>query len=126
MAFKDLHKLKKVVVVEKEFISVPHLVVGKDIFSLSIYKSLQEKYSPENVRLLSQDTVLKSDLFPKGPGTLRGEANQKMVQELYPKAVSFVGEDLAIFYKDMTWKSFGGRSKSEALKFNEEFAGQSF
>lgn len=121
MAFKDLHKLKKVVVVEKEFISVPHLVVGKDIFSLSIYKLLQEKYGPENVRLLSEDTILKSDLFPKGPGTLRGEANQKIVQELYPKAVSFVGEDLAMFYKDMTWKSFGGRSKSEALKFNEEF-----
>ncbi len=121
MAFKDLHKLKKVVVVEKEFIEVPHLVVGKDIFALSIYKSLQEKYGKEKVRLLSEDAILKSDLLPKGPSTLRGEVNQRIVQELYPQAVTIVGTEPAMFYKDMAWKSFGGRSKPEALKFNEEF-----
>ncbi|MGZ3809407.1 MAG: hypothetical protein ACXVCE_15085 [Bacteriovorax sp.] len=120
MAFKDLHKLKKVVVLEKEFIETTHLVVGKDIFALSIYKKLQEKYGSENVRLLSEDAILKSDLLPKGPSTLRGEANQKIVKELYPEAVMYEGSDPAMFYKDMTWKSFGGRSKSEALKFNEE------
>ncbi len=121
MAFKDLHKLKKVVVVEKEFIEVPHLVVGKDIFALSIYKSLQEKYGKENVRLLSEDAILKSDLLPKGPSTIRGETNQKVVQQICPEAVSAVGSEVAMFYKDMAWKSFGGRSKPEALKFNEEF-----
>lgn len=121
MAFKDLHKLKKVVVVEKEFIEVPHLVVGKDIFALSIYNELKKKYGAEKVRLLSEDAILKSDLLPKGPSTLRGETNQKIIRELYPQAVSFVGTEPAMFYKDMTWKNFGGRSKPEALKFNEEF-----
>ena len=121
MGFRELHKLKKVIVVEKENIKVQHLVVGKDIFALSIYKSLKEKYGPEKVRLLSEDPILKSDLLPKGPSTVRGESNQKIVQELYPEAVGAVGVAQAMFYKDMTWKSFGGRSKSEALKFNEEF-----
>jgi hypothetical protein len=121
MAFKDIHKLKKVVVVEKEFIDVPHLVVGKDIFAINLYKELQQKYGPEKVRLLSEDEILKSDLLPKGPSTLRGEANQSLVKNLYPEAVISEGHDLAMFYKDMAWKSFGGRSKSEALKFNEEF-----
>ncbi len=121
MAFKDIHKLKKVVVLEKEFIEVPYLVVGKDIFALSIYKRLQEKHGKENVRLLSEDAILKSDLWPKGPSSIRGEVNQKIVQALYPQAVRAVGTEPALFYKDMTWKSFGGRSKSEALKFNEEF-----
>lgn len=121
MAFKDIHKLKKIVEVQKEYIQVPHLVVGKDIFALSIYKALQEKYGKENVRLLSEDALLKSDLTPKGPSTIRGASNQKIIQELYPEAVISVGTDQAMFYKDMTWKSFGGRSKSEALKFNEEF-----
>jgi hypothetical protein len=121
MAFKDLHKLKKVVVVEKENISAPHLVVGKDIFALSIYKALQEKYGKEQVRLLSEDTILKSDLLPKGPSTVRGESNQKIIKEIYPEAVGEIGAGVALFYKDMTWKSFGGRSKPEALKFNEEF-----
>lgn len=121
MAFKDLHKLKKIVEIQKEYIQVPHLVVGKDIFALSIYKALQAKYGREQVRLLSEDALLKSDLAPKGPSTLRGASNQKIIQELYPQAVVSVGTEPAMFYKDMTWKSFGGRSKSEALKFNEEF-----
>jgi hypothetical protein len=121
MAFKDLHKLKKIVEVQKEFIKIPHLVVGKDIFALSLYISLQQKYGKENVRLLSEDAILKSDLLPKGPSTLRGEINQKIIQDLYPEAVSLVGTSPAMFYKDMTWKGFGGRSKSEALKFNEGF-----
>jgi hypothetical protein len=121
MAFKDLHKLKKVVVVEKEFIKAPHLVVGKDIFALSIYKALQEKYGKDQVRLLSEGAILKSDLLPKGPSSIRGESNQKIIQELYPQAIGEIGASVALFYKDMTWKSFGGRSKPEALKFNEEF-----
>ena len=83
MGFRELHKLKKVIVVEKENIKVQHLVVGKDIFALSIYKSLKEKYGPEKVRLLSEDPILKSDLLPKGPSTVRGESNQKIVQELH-------------------------------------------
>lgn len=121
MAFKDLHKLKKIVEVQKEFIQIPHLVVGKDIFALSIYKALTEKYGKDKVRLLSEDAILKSDLLPKGPSTLRGPANQQIIQNLYPEAVIDAGTEQAMFYKDMTWKSFGGRSKSEALKFNEEF-----
>ena len=121
MAFKDLHKLKKVIVVEKEFIKTSHLVVGKDIFALSVYKKLQDKYGPENVRLLSEDAILKSDLMPKGPSSLRGQYNQQILRELYPSAIRETGSEQALFYKDMAWKSFGGRSKSEALKFNEEF-----
>jgi hypothetical protein len=121
MAFKDLHKLKKVIVVEKEFIVVPHLVIGKDIFALSIYKSLQEKYGRENVRLLSEDAILKSDLLPKGPSTIRGEENKKVIQGLFPDAIKPISDEAAMFYKDMAWKHFGGRSKPEALKFNEEF-----
>jgi len=121
MAFKDLHKLKKVAVIEKEFIEVSHLVVGKDIFALSLYTSLQAKYGANHVRLLSEDAILKSDLLPKGPSTVRGEANQKIIQEFYPQAVGYVGSTPAMFYKDMGWRNFGGRSKPEALKFNEEF-----
>jgi len=121
MAFKDLHKLKKIVVVEKELIQTTHLVVGKDIFALTTYKALQEKYGKEQVRLLSEDVILKSDLLPKGPSSVRGENNQKIFQDLFPDAIGETGSEMALFYKDMTWKSFGGRSKSEALKFNEEF-----
>lgn len=121
MAFKDLHKLKKINVVAKETIHVAHLVVGKDIFALSKYASLVSEFGEESVRLLSQDPILSADLYSKGPSTLRGESNINVFKALYPEAVAFEHAENAMFYKDMTWKSFGGRSKSEVLKYEEEF-----
>ena len=121
MAFKDIHKLKKIDVVQKENIQVDHLVVGKDLFALSLYNKLVNLYGSSNVRLLSEDEVLESDLLPKGPGTIRGEANREVFKSLYPELEFEAGQVNALFYKDMQWKSFFGRSKSEALKFNEEF-----
>lgn len=121
MAFKDIHKLKKIDVVQKETIETNHLVIGKDIFALSLYNKLKNIHGAENVRLLSEDKILASDLLTKGPGTIRGETNRNIFKALYPEMNFEAGEQNALFYKDMTWKSFGGRSKSEALKFNEEF-----
>jgi hypothetical protein len=121
VAFKDIHKLKKIDVVQKETIETSHLVIGKDIFALSLYNKLKNIHGAENVRLLSEDKILASDLQTKGPGTIRGETNKNIFKALYPDMNFEAGEQNALFYKDMTWKSFGGRSKPEALKFNEEF-----
>ncbi len=121
MAFKDLHKLKKIAVVEKESISVSYLVVGKDIFALSLYTHLKQIHGAENVRLLTQDAITPSDLILKGPSTLRGETNQRLFRELFPEVPLLRCNENALFYKDMNWKSFGGRSKPEVLKYDEGF-----
>ncbi|MBY0412823.1 MAG: hypothetical protein K2Q18_01595 [Bdellovibrionales bacterium] len=121
MAFKDIHKLKKIAVVEREVITTPYLVVGKDVFSLSLYTELKTKHGQNNVRLLSEDAILKSDLLPKGPSSVRGENNQRVFKALYPDVVVTKCNENSLFYKDMTWKSFGGRSKSEALKYDEGY-----
>jgi hypothetical protein len=121
MAFKDIHKLKKIAVVEKENISTPYLVIGKDVFTLALYTKLKLAHGPENVRLISEDEVLRSDLFPKGPSFLRGAVNQDVLKGIRPDITVTEIKENALFYKDMTWKSFGGRSKSEALKYDEEF-----
>jgi hypothetical protein len=121
MAFKDIHKLKKIAVIERETIVVPYLIVGKDIFSLSLYNDLKNIHGAENVRLLSQDALLKSDLLPKGPSTVRGETNQRMFKDLFPEVALTKCSENSLFYKDMTWKSFGGRSKPEVLKYDEGF-----
>lgn len=121
MAFKDIHKLKKIAVVERETVTVPYLVIGKDIFSLSLYNDLKTAHGKKNVRLLSQDALLRSDLLPKGPSSIRGETNQRLFKELYPDVKITKCNENSLFYKDMTWKSFGGRSKSEALKYDEGF-----
>ena len=121
MAFKDIHKLKKIAVVEKEVIVVPYLVVGKDIFSLSLYTELKTAHGAQNVRLLSEDGILKSDMLPKGPSSVRGETNQRVFKEIYPDVKITKCNENSLFYKDMTWKNFGGRSKPEALKYDEGF-----
>jgi hypothetical protein len=121
MAFKDIQKLKKITEIEKEFIQVPHLVVGKDMFAVAMYRDLVAKYGAENVRLLSEDKITANDSMIKGPGTIRGEENQKVIHDLFPDSLVHKFTKPSIFYKDMTWKAFGGRSKSEALKFDEEF-----
>lgn len=121
MAFKDIHKLKKVVEIQKENIQVEHLVIGKDIFAISTFKFLVEKYGMEKVRLLSEDKINSSDLYLKGPSTVRGDENKKVLLNLYPDLEFTINENLPVFYKDLTWKSFGGRSKSEALKHDEEY-----
>ena len=121
MAFKDIHKLKKIAVVEKEVINVPRLVVGKDIFSLSLYTELKTTHGNDQVRLLSEDAILKSDLLPKGPSTIRGETNQRVFKQLYPEVNITKCNENSLFYKDMIWKSFGGRSKPEALRYDEGF-----
>ena len=121
MAFKDLQKLKKINVIAKETINIAHLVVGKDIFALSKYESLVKEFGFDNVRLLSQDPILKADLLPKGPSTFHGESNINVMKSLYADAVTSEINESAIFYKDMMWKSFSGRSKSEVLKYDEEF-----
>lgn len=121
MAFKDIHKLKKIVEIQKEYIETEHLVVGKDVFAISIYKHLVNKFGEDKVRLLSEDKIGFADLFVKGPSTLRGEENKKVIKNLYPQ-IDFESIDSAsLFYKDLAWKAFGGRSKSEVLKFDEEF-----
>ena len=91
------------------------------MFAIAIYRDLVTKYGAENVRLLSEDPILASDSMIKGPGTIRGEENKKVIHDLFPDLVVTKIEKPSIFYKDMTWKAFGGRSKPEALKFDEEF-----
>jgi hypothetical protein len=121
MAFKDIHKLKKIVEVQKEFIETDYLVVGRDVFAISIYRNLVAKFGSEKVRLLSEDKIIHSDLFLKGPSTLRGEENRTVFKSLFPEMNAELVESASMFYKDLAWKSFGGRSKPETLKYDEEF-----
>lgn len=121
MAFKDIHKLKKIVEIQKEYIETEHLVVGKDVFAISTFRQLVEKYGTEKVKLLSEDKVGIADLYVKGPSTLRQAENLATVKFLYPETTFETIDTASIFYKDMVWKSFGGRSKPEALKFYEDF-----
>lgn len=120
MAFKDLHKLKKIQEVQKENVETEFLVLGHDLFALSIFKKLVEKHGEDKVRLLSQEKFELKDLAPKGPSGIRGDDNINCVKSLLAENQYSAVDLVSLFYKDMQWKSFAGRSKSEALKFHEE------
>lgn len=120
MAFKDLHKLKKIQEVQKENVETEYLVLGHDSFAISIFKKLVDKFGEEKVRLLSQEKFELKDLSPKGPSGVRGEDNINCVKHLLHPGLYQEVNLPSQFYKDMQWKIFGGRSKSEALKFHEE------
>ncbi len=121
MAFKDLHKLKKIPEIQKENIDCDFLVVGKDFFAIEAYLKLKEIHKDKSVRLISETDINVSDLTPKGPSWVRGEKNIEYVKSLMNEKPFELYKNQSLFYKDMTFKSFGGRSKSEALKYDEEF-----
>lgn len=56
-----------------------NLVVGGDIFSLTTYVTLCEKYGRENVLILNPRPIIIEDLKVQGPSTLRGLADRKSV-----------------------------------------------
>ncbi len=120
MAFKDLHKLKKIQEIQKENVDTEYLILGHDLFTITIFKKLVDKFGADKVRLLSQEKFEVKDLSPKGPSGVRGVDNINCVKHLlHPGLYNEVAMP-SQFYKDMQWKVFGGRSKSEALKFHEE------
>jgi hypothetical protein len=121
MAFKDIHKLKKIVEVQKEFIEVDHVVVGKDAFAIGLYDKLANQFGSEAVKLISEDKILKNDLFFKGPNTVRGEDNFKVINDHFSDAIIGMNDRPSVFYKDMVFKLFAGRSKPEVLKYDEAF-----
>lgn len=121
MAFKDLHKLKKVQEVKMEQISLPFLVVGHDLFAVDMYLALVEKHGPENVKLLCSEKLVKEDLKFRGPHQIRGTVNCEIFKKYFNHYPYSEVTESAQFYKDMQFKSFSGRSKSETLLKGEEF-----
>jgi len=121
MAFKDLHKLKKIAEIEKEEIEINYLVLGNDIFSLEIFSQLETKYGTDKVRLLSEDKLIRHSLFVKGPSTIRGESNKKIFKHYFSSLECVDKNEPSLFFKDLTWKPFFGRSKSEALLHDEHY-----
>lgn len=91
MAYKDLHKLKKIEVAQKEVIQLSTLLLGDGPYAIPCE------------RQLIPDGLSQRPLF--GPSTRRGDTEDL----------------LSVFYKDGAFRPFGGRMKSETLKPSEVF-----
>ncbi|OUR96157.1 hypothetical protein A9Q84_07290 [Halobacteriovorax marinus] len=121
MAYSDLKKLKKEVNIEISKESVKYLVVGGDVFALSILDFLLKSKDCDNVKILTKELLTKESIEFAGPGILRGKENINYMKETFDYAGIEELEGVSLFYKDLKFKPFGGRSKSEKLLPGEEF-----
>jgi hypothetical protein len=120
MAF-NLLDLKKEQDSKQEKKYIRHLVVGEDLFAVAEYLYLKEKFGEEEVALLSERAFSRDDLLPLGPSALRGPANIQKLKQLYPELEIREKNGPALFYKELKWREFGGRAKSEKLLRQEAF-----
>ncbi|MCF8057726.1 MAG: hypothetical protein K9K67_00405 [Bacteriovoracaceae bacterium] len=117
----NLLSLKKVENNDVKTIYRPHVVVGDDLFSVALYLELKKAFGAEQVGWVCPRPVTKRDLLPLGPNTLRGEANIENFKRVFPDIETREIEAPSEFFKELKWRKFGGRAKSEKLLWNEEF-----
>jgi hypothetical protein len=117
----NLLSLKKEENQQSKNIYKRHLVVGDDLYSVALYKELLKKFGPNEVALMCAHPFNEQDLSPIGPNTLRGETNINKFKTLFPDVEVEVSESPSEFFKELKWRPFGGRAKSEKLLWNEEF-----
>ena len=120
MSFSALRDLKKKEVIKQNRIFKDTIVVGDDIFSLALFYQLKNKFGADKVFLLSERDLDDSSLIFDGPSTLRGQANITLFKTYFPEMNKNIKSG-AQFFKDLKFKKFDGRSKSEKLLWGEEF-----
>lgn len=117
----NLLSLKKVENNDIKTLYRPHVVVGDDLFSVALLLELQKAFGPEQVAWVCPRPISERDLMPLGPNTLRGQANIEKFKRVFPDIETNEVESPAEFFKELRWRPFGGRAKSEKLLWNEEF-----
>ncbi len=121
MAPGRLLKFKRETQKEKKELYRQHVVVGEDLFSLCLYEKLKNKFGLEQVALLSEYPVARTDIYPLGPSTLRGRKNVEKIECLFPDLELQRKEASPLFYKELKWRDFCGRIKPQKLLWNEKF-----
>ncbi|MCR9206305.1 MAG: hypothetical protein NXH75_17115 [Halobacteriovoraceae bacterium] len=117
----NLLSLKKEVAEDFKTLYHRHVVVGEDLFTVALLLKLVEKFGKENVLWICPREIQMLDLLPLGPTLLRGRANIEKFQTLFPDVSLKHHDKPAEFFKELKWREFGGRAKSEKLLWNEEF-----
>jgi hypothetical protein len=113
----DLKK-KKLNEEEKKFFK-KYVVLGLNPYGAKAYLSLRQKFGPEQVILLSEHRFSEEDLDFFGPSTIRGESAVKLISEKYPQAE--LVDHQVLFYKELKFKSFDSKAKSETLLLGEDY-----
>ncbi len=121
MSFGHILNLKKKNVVENKVKHYECIIVGADLFALAAYKKMKDKSPDLEIKILSPYEITKDHLRFIGPSAIRGEDNLKVIHHCLNNFDLKLNEEDAVFYKDQKFRVFGKRSKSEPLKYNEDY-----
>jgi hypothetical protein len=121
MSYSDLKKLKKEEVKATSRVDTKYLIVGGDIFSLATFDYLSKSTDASDIKVLTKENLNFENAQFSGPGILRGESNIQFAEQFFEYANIKRRDVVSSFYKDLKFKPFGGRSKSEKLMWGEEF-----
>lgn len=120
MGLGRLASLKKDDSKDIQTIYKKHLVFGRDLYSVDLYLHLVEKYGEENVAIFSREEISRESLKFEGPSPLRTKACQHYLQKVYPDVTLSETDKTSLFFKEGSFREFGGRSKPEKLLWGEE------
>ena len=114
-----LNQLKKVNDPTVISLSVDHLVIGSDLYSLELFYQLKKKNVA--VKIASACEIELTNTLIKKPFGLRGKENLDFFSLLYPQSSFHLQQGNNLFYKDSKWREFGGRSRPEKMLAGEDF-----
>ena len=115
MAYSDILKLKKEETHTEEKVFIKNLIVGSDIFAIDLFNHIDSK-EKGSTKLLSDEPFDEENFKLLGPSLVRGEESIELL-----KSIGIQGETShSIFYKDMRFHKFGGRTKPMKMLWGEE------
>jgi hypothetical protein len=120
MSKNRFSSLKKQVEVKQQFHYYKYIVVGHSTAALHVLAALRSQgHEGDTILWITEKEVNFNYIERPLPTTIRGERNISLARDLY-REEAFV-DTTSVFYKDMKFRSFSGRSKSMPLLLGEVF-----
>ncbi len=113
-----LQGLKKSSLVEQKRSFSKYIVFGSGVESCIVAQDLARKHGELSVCWLTETELSSRAVTRTFPTSVRGDANVLLLQEKFPDITDI---SQALFYKDMKFRSFTGRSKPMPLLGGETF-----
>ncbi len=121
MGFRKLREQSKIAREKQQKQFFKYLIVGDDFASIATYQHLMENKDEGEVKILSTFQIDFAKTFFPGPSDLRGDDNISAVKKLRSDLEISVKSESSKFFKELKFRKFGGRSKSEPLLPGEEY-----
>jgi hypothetical protein len=100
-----------------------YLVVGSNFFALEAHYKLQQRVDSKQLQLIVEEAIDLEALLRNVLSYCRGEDNLARLKSFLDESdhAALLNTVPSLFYKEMKFRSFGGRSKSSTMLGGESF-----